>query len=228
MPEVLTVELGRPTGSRASNRLRREGKVPGVIYGLGMEPTAVAVEWPELRKALVAGGLSSPIRLKVGGREQLTIVREIQRHPVRRDVTHIDFLAVDPDQPVSIEVPVTIVGLEEGDDAADLAHTIHSLTVSAKPAAIPSELGVDASRVRALGAFRVADLDLPPGVTTDADPETVLVATGADVEIIDETLEAPAAEEEAEAAAEGEGEGEAEAEAPGAAADETAAEGGED
>jgi large subunit ribosomal protein L25 len=199
MPEVLTVELGRPTGSRASNRLRREGKVPGVLYGLGMEPTAVAVVWPDLRRALVAGGLSSPIRLKVGGSEHLTIVREIQRHPVRRDITHIDFLAVDPDQPVSIEVPVTIVGLEEGDDAADLAQTVHALTVSAKPAAIPSELGVDANRVRELGTFRVADLQLPPGVTTDADPETVLVATGADVEIRDETLEA-APEEAAEQA----------------------------
>jgi large subunit ribosomal protein L25 len=225
MPEVLTVETGRPTGSRASNRVRHEGKVPGVLYGLGMEPTALAVSWPELRRALVAGGLSSPIRIRMDGREHLTIVREIQRHPVRRDVTHIDFLAVDPDQPVSIEVPVTIIGLEEGDDAGDLAHTIHAITVSAKPAAIPSELGVDAAKVRELGSFRVADLQLPDGVTTDVDPETVLVATGADVEIIDQTLEPTAEEAEGEEAAADQEAAADESEA--AAEGEPAAEGGE-
>jgi large subunit ribosomal protein L25 len=194
MPEVLTAETGREPGSRASNRLRRTGKVPGVLYGLGMEPVRLAVEWSDLRRTLVAGGLSSPIRLRVEGHEHLTIVREMQRHPVRRDVTHIDFLAVDPDQPVSIEVPVVLVGLEPGDDAADLAIASHVLTVTAKPAAIPAEITVDAARTRQLGIFRVEDLDLPAGVITDVDPETVLVQSGADVEIVDETLEAPEAE----------------------------------
>jgi large subunit ribosomal protein L25 len=213
MPEVLTAETGRETGSRASNRLRRTGKVPAVLYGLGMEPISVALDWPELRRTLAAGGLSSPIRLRVDGREHLTIVREMQRHPVRRDVTHIDFLAVDPDQPVAIEVPVVLVGLEPGDDAADLAIASHALVVTAKPAAIPGEIAVDAERVRELGIFRVADLELPTGVTTDVDPETVLVQGGADVEIIDESLEAPeeAAEEAAEAPVET---GEVAAEAP--------------
>jgi large subunit ribosomal protein L25 len=144
---------------------------------------------------------------------------------VRRDVTHIDFLAVDPDQPVSIEVPVTIIGLEEGDDAGDLAHTIHAITVSAKPAAIPSELGIDAAKVRELGSFRVADLQLPAGVTTDVDPETVLVATGADVEIIDQTLEPTVEEAEGEEAA---AEQEAAEEPEAAAEGEPAASGGEE
>lgn len=203
MPEVLIADAGRETGSRASNRLRREGQVPCVLYGLGREPLSLSVSWPELRRALVAGGLSSPLSLRVGGQDQLSIVREIQRHPVRRDVTHIDFLAVDPDQEVTIDVVVTLVGLEEGDDAADLAQAIHNLSVTAKPAAIPAELTVNVAQVRRGNGFRVADLQLPEGVTTDADPDLLIVATGADVEIVDETLDAvaePEAEEGAEAA----------------------------
>jgi large subunit ribosomal protein L25 len=202
MPELLTADTGRATGSRASNRLRREGRVPCVLYGLGREPLSLSVSWPELRRALVAGGVSSPLRLRVGGQEQLSIVREIQRHPVRRDVTHVDFLAVDPDQDVTLDVAVTLVGLEEGDDAADLAQAIHNLSVTAKPAAIPSELHVDVSEVRRMGGFRVGDLRLPSGVATDADPELLIVATGADVEIVDETLDVTPEAEEAE---EGEG-----------------------
>jgi large subunit ribosomal protein L25 len=213
MPELLTADTGRATGSRASNRLRREGRVPCVLYGLGREPLSLSVSWPELRRALVAGGVSSPLRLRVGGQEQLSIVREIQRHPVRRDIMHIDFLAVDPDQEVTLDVPLTLVGLEEGDDAADLAQALHNLSVTAKPAAIPAELTVDAGEVRRMGGFRVGDLHLPAGVSTDADPELLIIATGADVEIIDETLDVtPEAEEPAEeAAAEEAGEPEAEA-----------------
>ena len=205
MPEVLTADTGRETGSRASNRLRREGRVPCVLYGLGREPLALSVSWPELRRALVAGGVSSPLRLQVSGQEQLSIVREIQRHPVRRDVTHIDFLAVDPDQEVTLDVVVVLVGMEEGDDAADLAQAIHNLSVTAKPAAIPAELTVDVAEVRRRNGFRVGDLRLPPGVSTDADPELLVVATGADVEIVDETLDAVPEAEEAEAAEAAEG-----------------------
>ena len=227
MPEVLTADTGRPTGSRASNRLRREGRVPCVLYGLGREPQSLSVSWPELRRALVAGGVSSPLNLRVGGRDQLSIVREIQRHPVRRDVTHVDFLAVDPDQEVTLDVVVTLVGLEEGDDAADLAQAVHSLSVTAKPAAIPAELTVDAAVVREMNGFRVGDLQLPPGVTTDADPELLIVATGADVEIVDETLDTvPEAEEPEGAEAVTEEGVAAEGEAP--RGEEAAAEAGSD
>jgi large subunit ribosomal protein L25 len=197
MPEVLTAETGRVTGSRASNRLRREGKIPAVIYGLGMEPISLTVDWPDLRRTLVGGGTTSAIRLRVEGREHLTIVRDIQRHPVRRDVTHVDFLAVDPDQPVTLDVPVVIGGLEADDDAADLTVLIFNLAVSAKPAALPNEIVVDGVVAREAGSFRVGDLSLPEGVTTEVDPELVLVEA-----VSTELLALP--EDEVEEGAEGE------------------------
>ena len=89
MAEItLTAETGRTTGSRPSNRLRAEGKVPGVVYGLGGDPSPSPSTGGELRHALTTeAGLNALINLEVDGDTQLTIVKELQRHPVRRDVT---------------------------------------------------------------------------------------------------------------------------------------------
>src|SRR5262245_49551976 len=111
MDVTLTVETGRPTGSRASGRLRATGKVPGVVYGLGVEPTAVPVDWPELRRALsTPAGLNALIDLTVSGgtggtaeRAHLSVVKELQRDPVKRTVRHVDFMLIDRDAPLAVD-----------------------------------------------------------------------------------------------------------------------------
>lgn len=201
MSQVLEAEVGRELGTRPSGRLRREGLIPGVLYGLGMDPTPLAVEWPSLRRALTTGGgMSTPVRLRVSGREHLTIIKDLQRHPVRRDVLHVDFLAVDPDEPITVDVPLVIAGIENlsASDAEKVALVLHNMSVTAKPNRLPGEIAVDVSGIVEPGELRVRDLSLPQGVTTDTDPE-LLVAVLAAVELAPE-LEA----EEAEAAAEGE------------------------
>jgi large subunit ribosomal protein L25 len=212
MSQVLEAVTGRELGSRPSGRLRRSGHVPGVLYGLGMEPVSVAIEWPSLRRALTSGGgMATPVRLRVAGKEHLTIIKELQRHPVRRDVLHVDFLAVDPDEPITVEVPLVVAGIEElgTSDAEKVVLVLHSIEVTAKPNALPAEIPVDVSHVAdegASGEVRVGDLVLPAGVTTAADPDLVVIST-AEPELLIE--EEPAEGEEAEgAAAEGE-EGEA-------------------
>ncbi len=106
MDVTLTAETGRPLGSRSSRRLLRDGKVPGVVYGLDQDTVAVAVEWPDLRAALTTdAGLNALITLEVDGDEDLTIVKDLQRDPVRRDVVHVDFLRVSRDVEIEVEVP---------------------------------------------------------------------------------------------------------------------------
>src|ERR671918_499660 len=96
---ILAAETGRPTGSPASRRLRASGKVPAVIYGRGAEPAVISVDWRELRGALTTDkGLNALLTLKVGNKRTKAIVKELQRHPVRRDVLHVDFLAVGVDK----------------------------------------------------------------------------------------------------------------------------------
>lgn len=212
MPDVLTAETGREIGSRSSGRLRREGKVPAVVYGLGMEPLAVSLTWVELRKVLVEGGMASTVRLSVGGTEHLTVIRELQRHPIRRDVLHLDFYAIDPDMPVTISIPLVLSGLEEGDDAGDIMLAVHEVDVTAKPNLLPSEIEVDAAAVREAGSLTVADLDLPAGVEVNTDPDVVLVTIVSTEELVveDESAEAEGEGTEGEG---GEGEGDAAADA---------------
>lgn len=237
MPEItIDAETGRKPGTRPAGRLRREGKIPGVIYGHGIEPIPVAVDGRELRAALSTdAGVNALLSMKVDGASHLAMARVIQRHPVRHNVTHVDFQVVRRDEVMSVEVPLTLVGEAAAvhrDDGV-VAQEMHSLTVRATPDRIPNHVEVDISGLEVGTTIRVQDLRLPAGVSTDVDPEAAIVVgqpPQAAAEIA--AVEAEAAEGEAAAEAEGaEAAGEAAPEqAEGGAAEESgpgaAAEGG--
>src|SRR5687768_13623799 len=115
MAEItLQAVVGRPTGTRTSKRLRAQGRVPGVVYGLDTEPTPVDVDWRELRQVLTGdAGLNALIDLEVDGEQKLSIVKSMQRHPVSHTVTHVDFLLIRRDQEISVEVPIVLEGEAE-------------------------------------------------------------------------------------------------------------------
>jgi len=196
MDVTLTAETGRPLGSRSSRRLLRDGKVPGVVYGLDQDTVPVEA------------GLNALITLEVDGNEDLTIVKDIQRDPVRRDVVHVDFLRVSRDVEIEVEVPIVLEGTAEKVEREDgtVAHLLFTLSVYAKPGAIPNELTVDVSEMELHDSIRVADLTLPDGVRTEVDEDEVVVSA----QVSRATIEAMEGEEAAEEAAE-EGEGGAEA-----------------
>src|SRR5690606_10524321 len=111
MELVLHADPTRTTGTRTSRRLRRDGHIPAVVYGLGSTPVPVSVAWRDLRQCLkTEAGANAVISVDIDGARHLSIVKEIQRHPVRRDVIHVDFLRVDPDKSVVVEVPVVVIG----------------------------------------------------------------------------------------------------------------------
>ena len=201
---VLQAELGRELGSSATRRLRRENKIPGVLYGLGDEPVSVAVAYGELRAALSTdAGLNQLINLDLGGDKALSIVKELQRHPVRDEVIHVDFLRVDPNQELSVEVPIILLGeaRKVTDESGMVDQTLFALEVLATPTTIPNELTVDISELEINESVRVADIVLPAGVRTEVDPEEA-VAVGT---VTRSTLESMAADEAAEAGEEAEG-----------------------
>jgi large subunit ribosomal protein L25 len=221
MDLTLIAETGRGTGSRPARRLRAEGKVPGVVYGLEREPVSVAVPWAELRRMLTTeAGLNALITLDVNGHQDLTIVKELQRDPVRRAVTHVDFLRIDRDAPITVEVPVVLIGEahEVEINQGIVEQLLHSLSITSKPSAIPPQLEVSIDALEIGRAVRVSDLTLPEGVTTDVDPDEQIA--------IGSITRAAQTEEEAEGeGAEGEG---AEGEGGEAASGESAAEAGGD
>ena len=225
MSEVtLIAEPGRAGGSRPSGRIRLEGRIPAVVYGHGIDPLSVSINRRELRAALhTDAGHNALIDLHVGSDRHLTIVKDLQRHPVRNEVVHVDFLVVNRDEVVTVDTPIVLQG-----DAKQVAQAngtvdqqLFSLTVHAKPGDIPNEIVIDISDLTIGDSVRVGDLPLPDGVTTSLDPEeTVVVA-----QVSRATIEAEQLEEEAAAAAEGEEAAETEGEeAAGKAAKEEATE----
>lgn len=205
MAEItLLAEAGRPVGSRPARRLRHEGRIPAVVYGRGVEPLSVTVSGRDLRTALsTASGLNALLSLEVGETSYLAMAREIQRHPVRGTVTHVDFQVVDRDQTVAADVSIGLVGeaieVNHADGIVD--QQLFTLPVKAKPGQIPPHLEADISGLTVGSAVRVSDLALPDGVTTELDPETV-VALGVPPRV--QAAEAGEAEGEgAEAGAEG-------------------------
>jgi len=204
---ILVAETGRPTGSPASRRLRATGKIPAVLYGRGAEPAPISVEWRDLRGALTTDkGLNALLTLKIGSQRTKAIVKEMQRHPVRRDVLHIDFLAVDVDKPITTDVPLLLEGEPEKvirDDGV-VEQILNVLIVTAKPDAIPGHIAVDVSDLEIGQHITVGDLQLPEDVTTEADPEeTVVIAKLTSLALAEEEEEE--GEEGEEEGAEGEG-----------------------
>lgn len=205
MAEItLVAEAGRTVGSRPSARLRAAGRVPGVVYGHGAEPIAVSVDARELRHALSGeAGLNQLLSLNVGGEAHLALARELQRHPVRHTVTHVDFQVVNRDEVITAEVPITVVGEAKAVEVERgmIGQVLMALSVHARPGDIPAGIEVDVTGLAVGDTVRVEDLDLPKGVSTDVDgSEAVVVATPGDMGVVPEAGEAGAE------AAQGEGE----------------------
>lgn len=179
---TLHATTSRARGSAHARRLRQAGSIPAVVYGETVGPLAVVVDAKEFRSA-VAGeqGLNTLITLDADGTNYVVMAREIQRHPVRGTVAHVDFQVVDPNRPVVAEVPLHLAG-----DAVEVRHAdwevdqqLFSIEVRTRPDQIPNFVTVDVSALTPGGTIRVGDLNLPEGVEAALDPSTAVVATHA-------------------------------------------------
>jgi large subunit ribosomal protein L25 len=190
------------------------------MYGLDTETANVTVPSRELNHILAGeSGANTLITLKLDGKEHLALARQIQRHPTRGDLLHVDFIRVRRDVAVAAEIPVHLVGEPEGvRDGGILEQLVFTLSIEAKPEDIPPGVEADVSALNIGDQLRIADLRLPPGVAVQQEPDELVVQV-----IVPRVVEEPEAEEaeEGEEGAEGEApEGEEGEAAP-------AAEGGE-
>jgi large subunit ribosomal protein L25 len=173
MQEVtLVADIGRPTGKAAARQIRREGKVPAIVYGLGGDPQPVAVGSRELQHILGSDtGANTLINLDLGGSQELVLARQVGRHPVRHTLVHVDFVRVRRDQAVAAEVPIHLVGEAQGSkDGGLVEQTVFTLSIEAKPADLPAGIEVDVTALGIGDHLTVGDLALPAGVTTTQDP----------------------------------------------------------
>ncbi|MEI8391649.1 MAG: 50S ribosomal protein L25 [Actinomycetes bacterium] len=178
MSTTLAATTGRNTGSAASRRLRREEKIPAVIYGQGMTPVSVIIDRRDLRLALSgAAGTNTILEIAVDGNVYPAVVKEMQRHPVRRTVAHVDFLRINMSEELTIAVPVRLVGeakavVAEGGLVDPSEDTIDIVTT---PANMPSEITIDISEMQPGDVIRLGAITLPKGTRALGDPDLPIV-----------------------------------------------------
>jgi large subunit ribosomal protein L25 len=219
MERKLQATKREAAGKGGARKTRAAGRVPGVLYGHGMDPVAVDVDARELFHILhTDAGSNVLIDLRVGADRHLTMPREIQRDHIRGQFLHVDFLAVRRDQKIAVEVPVELAGESHGvKEGGVIEHHLWEVRVECLPTDVPDRIEIDISHLGIGDVLRVSDLTPPKDVTILSEAEETIVSVVPPpilrVEEEEEAEAAEAAEAEAEGATAGEAEGEAPAEA---------------
>jgi large subunit ribosomal protein L25 len=212
----LQVQERESGGSAASRRLRRQGLIPGVLYGRGKTPHAICIPERELRRVLTGdGGLHAILDVVLEGQKTThpSILKDYQQHPVRGGLLHVDLQEVRLDQPIQARVVIELVGEPAGvTEGGVLSQVSREITVEALPMEIPEHLELDVGAMAIGDTLRLADLPAREGVTYLDDPEETVLATVTmptrivepepEEEELEEGVEVPEGEEAPEGAAE--------------------------
>jgi large subunit ribosomal protein L25 len=202
----LAAENRSDAGKGAARRLRASGRVPAVLYGHGTKPQHLSVDARQFGQALrTDAGVNVLVELEVGRDRHLALAKEIQRHPVRNSLIHVDFIQVRRGEKVHVSVPVHLVGEAPGVREGGIAdQDLYQLNVEAEVTAVPEAVDADVSGLGIGDVLRVGDLKAPNGALILDDPETPVVSVVAptvEAEPEVEEIEGAEGDEAAEAAA---------------------------
>src|SRR5213595_3577808 len=193
------------TGKGAARSLRSRGQVPAVIYGHDHAPQALSLNARDLDKML--GNIqaeSTVIEVTVDGHTSKTLIREIQRHPIKRQILHVDFQALVAGEKVTVSIPIVLIGIAEGVrlEGGVLDQTLRELEIEVDPSNIPDHVELDVTNLVIGDSLHVSDIKLPEGVEVQDDPETSVAVLAAPRAVIEETPAAEGVEGAAEGAPE--------------------------
>ena len=177
MPDTkLAASRRSEKGSRPAGRLRREGGLPAVVYGLGADAVSVTVDAHQLGNILSSKtGANTLITLQIDGKDELALARQVQRDAVKGTLIHVDFVRVRADQTIQAEVRLSLLGQPEGvSQGGMLEQLMHSLTVEGLPGQLPTEIEHDVTGLVLGDQLRVGDVQLPSGVNVTNDVEDLI------------------------------------------------------
>lgn len=182
MEATLNLERRHDAGKGVARKLRRAGRVPGVLYGSTEPPVLVSMEAQEAFRVFHSISVENTIlHLSLDGGSERALVREIQTHPFRPDILHVDFFRIQKGVPVEVNVPVRLTGVPEGvrNDGGMLEQVMHDITVKCVPSKIPEAIEADVTELLIGGVLRADGLDMPEGVENLAEPGIVICAVAA-------------------------------------------------
>ncbi len=206
MTTTLKTQVGRTTGSPEARRLRGKEHIPAVLYGMGMTPVSITVERRDLRIALSgAAGTNTILELHVDDKKYPAIVKEMQRDPIKRTVSHVDFMQIDLNVEITMAVPVHLTGTAKAvnQEGGLVDAAIDRIEVRAAANNIPNEILIDVTDMNMQSVIRLGDITLPKGVTALGDDDLVIVT------VLDTGSTAAAATPAGDAPADAAGAGEA-------------------
>src|SRR6476469_1457190 len=191
----LTDAARTETGKGVARKLRAAGRVPAVVYGHAREPQALSLATRELEKLLsqIATG-STVVELTLGSATTKTLIREIQRHPFKKQIMHVDFQELVAGEKVIVDIPLVFVGVPEGVrlSGALLEQIVHSIEVNVDPSNIPNHIDVDVTNLAMGHSLHVRDLKLPEGLEVLTDEDTTICAVIAPRAVVEEKPEGEA------------------------------------
>ena len=194
----LSAEMRSDTGKGVARKLRAAGRVPGVVYGHARAPQSLSVVARDLDKLLshIAAG-STVVELTLGGATSKTLIREIQRHPFKKVILHIDLQELVAGEKVTVNVPLVFVGVPEGVrlSGALLEQIMHSVEVLADPSSIPNHIDVDVTHLAMGHSLHVRDLKLPEGIEVLSDEDATMCAVIAPRAVVEAIAAEPGAAE---------------------------------
>ncbi len=194
-PEKIVAETRTEFGKGAARRIRRDNKIPAVIYGHGNVPDHVILPGHRTMMALKNGGSNALLSLEIDGTEQLALTKDVQIDPIRRLIEHIDFVSVKRGEKVIVDVPIHVVGEASHDTLVVTENSV--ISVEAEATHIPEFFEVSVAGAKAGTMIHAKDLVLPSGTTLVADDELLII--NVTEQVTAEALEAELAEAEADA-----------------------------
>jgi large subunit ribosomal protein L25 len=192
----LSASVRATSGKGTARKLRASGHIPAVIYGHHREPQALTLHAHTFNRLLEKISYTTTvIELSIDGKVARTIIRELQRHPVRRDVLHVDFQELVAGEKITVRVPLKFVGTPEGvrSGGGILDETVRELHISVDPSAIPNHIDVDVSRLHVGKSLHVSDVQVPAGITILDDPSGTICVCMVPKEHVEPTPEEAAA-----------------------------------
>jgi large subunit ribosomal protein L25 len=186
----IEVETRTETGKGAARKIRRNGQIPGVVYGRGNEPKSIKVNPQDIEKILFSNAIIDLSFAEEDSGETTVIIKDFQRDVIKRNLLHVDFQFISMDEKITVSVPLNLEGTAAGvHEGGVLQQLIRNIEIDALPAEIPSEITLDISELEMGDSLAVSDLELPEGIDLVTDIDEVIVTVVTPTELIEEEEE---------------------------------------
>lgn len=185
-------QIRNSVGSNESNRVRNDGHIPGVVYGYDMEAKTIEVDKNDFNRIMRDYGSNVLVDLEVNGQIVTSMIKEVQRDPIHREVIHVDFQSVSFDKPIQATVPISLVDKSEAESAyATIQHQLREISIECLPQNLPENIEISVKDLAFGNPIKVADIEFAEEITVHNEPNEVIASLARAGNLDDEEVEEP-------------------------------------